>query len=173
MVVRGHRHRRLLSTYGQHLIGGLSLVAAVSQLGEALLPYLGSEFVATFPGLFSEDVATSSAALQAFVRVTTEAELRPEEVYRVLGYNGIVAPGVRQQMMTRTLDHDAVLAGLTAPVLITHGLADKVVLPTMSEHHARLMPHATASYYPGIGHTPFVEDAERFNAELLAFASTL
>ena len=162
-----------LNTYGQHLIGGLSLVAAVSRLGEDVLPYLGSEFVATFPGLFSDDVATSSAALQAFVRVSTEAELTPQELYRVLGYNSVVAPGVRRQMMNRTVSHDADLANLTAPVLITHGLADRIVLPAMSEHLARLVPHATASYYPGIGHTPFVEDVERFNAELLAFASSL
>jgi non-heme chloroperoxidase len=47
------------------------------------------------------------------------------------------------------------------------------VLPTMSEHHARLIPHAKTSYYEGVGHTPFREDPDRFNAELGAFASSL
>jgi pimeloyl-ACP methyl ester carboxylesterase len=162
-----------LQAYGEHLIGGLSLIAAVSGLGETLLPHLGSDFVATFPGLFSEDVATSSAALQTFVRITTEAEMMPADLYRVLGYNGIVAPGARRQMMNRTLSHDALLGRLTTPVLITHGLADKIVLPAMSEHLTRLMPHAKASYYRGIGHSPFIEDTARFNAELVAFASSL
>jgi pimeloyl-ACP methyl ester carboxylesterase len=43
----------------------------------------------------------------------------------------------------------------------------------MSDHEAKLIPHARASFYEGIGHSPFLEDTERFNAELLAFASSL
>ena len=62
---------------------------------------------------------------------------------------------------------------LAKPVLIAHGLDDEVVLPAMSKHHAELIPHAKTSYYEGIGHSPFLEDPERFNAELLAFASAL
>ena len=71
------------------------------------------------------------------------------------------------------VNHDEVLRQLKKPVFITHGLDDKVVLPAMSDHHANLIPHAKASYYEGIGHSPFLEDTERFNAELLAFASAL
>lgn len=41
------------------------------------------------------------------------------------------------------------------------------------EHHARLIPHAMTSWYEGIGHTPFREEPDRFNAELRAFASSL
>jgi pimeloyl-ACP methyl ester carboxylesterase len=36
-----------------------------------------------------------------------------------------------------------------------------------------LIPHAKTSYYEGIGHTPFREHPDRFNAELRAFASSL
>jgi non-heme chloroperoxidase len=43
----------------------------------------------------------------------------------------------------------------------------------MAEHHARLIPHAKASWYQGIGHTPFREDSDRFNADPRAFASSL
>lgn len=71
------------------------------------------------------------------------------------------------------VSHDDLLEQLTTPVLLTHGLDDEIVLPTMAEHHARLTPHAKTSYYQGIGHTPFREDPDRFNAELGAFASSL
>jgi non-heme chloroperoxidase len=162
-----------ISRYGDEAVGGISFVAAVSRLGEAVMPFMGPEFLATLPGLFSEDVPTSVAALQAFMRLTTSAEPAPEDWYLALGYNSVVPPQVRRAMLTRTVNHDEVLRQLTKPVFITHGLEDKVVLPAMSDYHAELIPHAKASYYEGIGHSPFVEDTERFNAELLTFASSL
>jgi non-heme chloroperoxidase len=162
-----------LKHHGEQAVGGVSLVCAVSRLGEPVMPFLGDEFLATLPGLFSDDVSASAAALQAFIRLTTNAELTPEDWYLALGYNGVVSPQVRLAMLSRTVDHDDVWKQLTKPVLITHGRLDKVVLPAMSEHQSQLIPHAKASYYEGIGHTPFAEDAGRFNAELLAFASSL
>jgi pimeloyl-ACP methyl ester carboxylesterase len=75
--------------------------------------------------------------------------------------------------LSRTLNDDDVFERLAAPVLIVHGLDDEIVLPTMSEHHASLIPHAKTSYYEGIGHSPFLEDPRRFNSELLAFSSGL
>ena len=152
-------------------MGGICFVGAVSRLGEPVMPFLGQEFLATLPGLFSDDVSTSVAALQAFLRLTTSAEPAPEDSYLALGYNSVVPPQVRRAMLSRTVNHDEVLRQLTKPVFITHGLDDNVVLPAMSDHHAELIPHAKASYYQGIGHSPFLEDTERFNAELLAFAT--
>jgi len=35
--------------------------------------------------------------------------------------------------------------------------------------HAHL-PHGRMSEYPGVGHAPFLEEPDRFNAELAAFA---
>ena len=137
------------------------------------MPFLGEDFVATLPGMFSTDVETSTTALQTFLRLTTHADPTPEDLYLALGYNTSVPPHVRQAMLSRTFHHDDLLERLTIPVLITHGLDDAIVLPTMSEHHARLIPHAKTSYYEGVGHTPFQEDPDRFNAELGAFASSL
>jgi len=159
--------------HGEEALGGICFVGAVSRLGESVMPFLGQEFLATLPGLFSDDVPTSVAALEAFIRITTSAESAPEDSYLALGYNSVVSPAVRLAMLSRTVNHDEVLRQLTKPVFIMHGLDDKVVLPAMSDHHANLIPDAKASYYEGIGHSPFLEDTERFNAELLAFASSL
>jgi pimeloyl-ACP methyl ester carboxylesterase len=159
--------------YGEEALGGICFVGAASRLGEPAMPFLGPEFIATLPGLFSDDVSTSVAALQAFIRLATKAEPAPEDSYLALGYNTVVPPPVRLAMLSRTVNHDEVLRQLTKPVFIMHGLDDKVVLPAMSDHNAELIPHAKASFYEGIGHSPFLEDTERFNAELLAFASSL
>ena len=162
-----------LRRYGDQALGGVSLVSAVCRLGEPVMPFLGPEFVAALPGMFSDEVEVSTAALEEFVAIAVSGDLTPDESYRRLGYNTVVPPHVRRALMSRTVDDDIAFAQLSRPTLISHGLADKIVLPAMSEHHARLIPHATVSYYPGVGHTPFWEEADRFNDELQAFASAI
>ena len=162
-----------LRRYGEGAIGGVHLVGATSRLGEPAMPFLGPRFLATVPGLFSTDAEESMTALQAFVRLLTFEPLDPEDSYTFLGSAAAVPPGVRQALLSRTLDYDGLLSGLGAPVLITQGLEDEVVLPTMAEHHARLMPYAQTSYYPRVGHGTFWEDPDRFNSELRAFAASL
>jgi non-heme chloroperoxidase len=138
-----------------------------------VLPFLGPEFLAVIPDLFATDVEASTAALEKFVSIATYVETTPEDFYLALGYNTDVPPHVRQGMLSRTVNHDDLLARLRLPTLILHGLEDRIVLPVMSEHHAGLIPHAKVSFLPGIGHVPFAEDANRFNSELAAFASSL
>ena len=166
-VVIGDYIRR----YGELAVGGVCLVGAVSQLGESVVPFLGAKFIATLPGLFSNEVEASTTAIQEFIHLTTNTEPTVGDFYLTFGYISVVPPAVRQALLSRTLNDDDVFERLTAPVLIAHGLDDEIVLPTMSEHHASLIPHAKTSYYEGIGHAPFLENPGRFNSELLAFSS--
>ena len=46
----------------------------------------------------------------------------------------------------------------------------RVTAPDGSRYTAASAPGARLSVYPGIGHSPFWEDAERFNRELAEFA---
>ena len=55
------------------------------------------------------------------------------------------------------------------PVRITHGRDDAVVLPHTVDKLVAEIPHATVSWFEGCGHSPFAEDAPRFNKEALAF----
>jgi pimeloyl-ACP methyl ester carboxylesterase len=162
-----------LERHGEATVGGVVLVAAVSGLGEPVLPFLGQEFVATFPGLFSSDAETSTAAIERFVDLTTTAELPAKDRYLALGYNSVVPPHVRQALLSRTISHDELLERLTVPVLLSHGLDDRIVLPSMGEHHARLIPHAKSCWYEQVGHSPFLEVPDRFNADLREFASSV
>jgi non-heme chloroperoxidase len=162
-----------LRHHGDDALGGISLVDAVSRLGEPVMPFLGAEFLATLPGLFSENVDESTAALQRFVRLCTSAAPAHEDLYLAMGYNSVVPPRVRQALLSRDVNQDDVLARIQAPVLITHGLDDRIVLPAMSGHLAGLVRHATVSWYERVGHAPFLEDPARFDAELLRFAAAL
>jgi pimeloyl-ACP methyl ester carboxylesterase len=82
----------------------------------------------------------------------------------------IVPPRIRLALVTRDLNNDDVLCGLSVPVLISQGRSDTLVLPAMGEHILRTCARATASWYEGVGHLPFLEAPDRFNSELAEFA---
>lgn len=159
--------------HGTAALGGIALVAAISRMGESVERFLGPDFARCVPGLFATDVTESMAAIETFVRLCREVEPNQEEFYRVLGYTAMVPPAVRQALLSRTVDHDDLYAGLDLPVLIVHGVEDRVITAAMSEHLETLIPNATAHYYSGIGHAPFAEAPARFNSDLLAFAAKI
>lgn len=160
-----------LAAYGDAAIGGVNLVGAVSRVGTPEgLALLGPDFLALAPGFFSTAAEESVAALDTFMRLCVAGELPPAEHYFMLGYNAIVPPHVRHGLFARRVDQREALEKVRKPVLLTHGEADEVVLIGNAREHEQLIPHATTSYWPGIGHSPFWEDTPRFNAELAAFA---
>ena len=85
----------------------------------------------------------------------------------------LVTTPVRQAIGGWSTDPEethAALKRVRVPVLVTHGRKDIVVLPSAAERTAAAIPGATLSWYDGCGHSPFQEDAPRFNRELAAFA---
>ena len=58
---------------------------------------------------------------------------------------------------------------LKLPVLVTHGAEDRNSKVGAGQYTAATIPGAKLSIYEGIGHSPFYEDAPRFNSELGAF----
>jgi pimeloyl-ACP methyl ester carboxylesterase len=163
-----------LRVYGEGLIAGLNLVGAVTNLeSESAMAVVNPAFFGLLPGLFSSDVGESACALQAFLHLCMYAEPTPADLYFFLGYNIIVPPYVRQGMLSRVAVHDDLLPRLSKPVLITHGEADAIILRGAAEQHAAALRQVRTSFYPNIGHTPFWEDAPRFNRELRAFVASL
>jgi pimeloyl-ACP methyl ester carboxylesterase len=162
-----------LSVHGEDAIAGTSWVDAVFMLGRPGRAHLGDEFVALVPGFYSTDAGESVAALSTFVRMCVHDEPEPEDVFYALGYNAVVPPHVRRGLFSRTLDHSGTLARLTTPALVTHGSQDVIVLPSSGQAIADTIPGAELSRYEGVGHSPFLEAPERFNAELAAFVDRL
>jgi non-heme chloroperoxidase len=97
----------------------------------------------------------------------------PEAMFRkAVAYNVRVPAAVRRAIggwSTDAAETVAKLAGVRVPTLITHGRADTVVLPAAAERTAEVIRHARLSWFDGCGHSPFCEDAPRFNDELAAF----
>jgi pimeloyl-ACP methyl ester carboxylesterase len=81
----------------------------------------------------------------------------------------VVQPRVRVGLMARPANRGDVLEHIRCPVLVTHGVEDRILLVALGKFTASEVPGAKLSLYEGIGHAPFWEDAPRFNRELVEF----
>jgi pimeloyl-ACP methyl ester carboxylesterase len=159
-----------LATHGDDAVSGVVLVGGITEKGTADADrFAGERFVALDPGFRSTDAEESVAALDAFVDLCVECALDDADRYRMLGYNVAVPPFVRAAMQDRTVEHEAALAEIETPVLLLHGAADPVVRPAAARKHADLFTNATLELYDAVGHSPFLQAPDRFEADLRAF----
>ena len=157
--------------YGEDAIGGMSFLGGVTKLGsEDAVTVLTSEFLSLIPGFFSTDVQESSSAMESLIRLCFTNELAEEDLYRMLGYNLIVPPYVRQAMLSRSLDNDDLLHHLRKPLLIIQGSADKIVRVRAAEEIKSAVKHATLVVMNGAGHALSTEERAKYNARLRDFA---
>jgi len=160
--------------YGENAISGIAFVDALTKLGsEAALSVLTPELLSLVPGLFATDFEESVSAVGAFLRLCFFQIPRPEDMYRMLGYNLAVPPNVRQALFSRSFDNDDLLPRIRKPVLVVHGADDAIVKASIVEQHTAGMPHAQVQIMANAGHAPFWDDSERFNACLRQFCHTL
>jgi len=81
-------------------------------------------------------------------------------------------PKVRAGLSGRPLDATEMMSKLKLPVLVTHGAEDRNARLGAGQYTASVIPGAKLSVFEGIGHSPFYEDAARFNSELAPFVRT-
>ena len=157
--------------YGERAIAGLNLVGAAVVLAPPAFDHIGPAFLENAPVAAGRDLATSIAAVRRFLEACTAEPLSAEDWSAALCWTMVVPAEVRGALISREIRADDVLAGLTIPVLVTHGLDDAIVLPSMAEHVLEVCGTAEASWYEGVGHVPFLEDPARFDRELGEFAA--
>lgn len=165
MVVADYLHR-----YGGDKIAGVFLVAPLRKIGTAeALDLLGETFLGLVPGLLSTEVDDSLAAGKEFVRLCRNDAWPAAEADQRLGAVLSVRPDVRAGMLAREQDNDAVWQAFGKPITIGYGTADQIIRPASSSQLADLTAGARAHVYEAAGHTPFLEQPDRFNADLRAF----
>jgi pimeloyl-ACP methyl ester carboxylesterase len=74
-----------------------------------------------------------------------------------------------QAMAAQTFDVEARLHQITSPTLIITASEDRVVPPRNAELLAARIPSARLDVIKGAGHLVFIEEAERFNADVIGF----
>ncbi|WP_170921029.1 alpha/beta fold hydrolase [Enhydrobacter aerosaccus] len=150
-------------------IGGINLVNAVTKLSPDLLTQTSLDYAGR---LASPDLSARTEAIARFLAACFAEMPSAEAFARMLVFNGMV-PRAVQQGVVRIGNDGLDEAFARAPrLLVTFGAKDALTRPEMSRRLLTLNPRATLSIYEQAGHTPFYEDAERFNRELGDFASS-
>jgi pimeloyl-ACP methyl ester carboxylesterase len=162
-----------LAKHGDAAVAGVNYVGWSVVVGEPTPHFVGRGFHDFHEGAISEDMPTAIAAMRGFVHACLGKPILAEDLETLIAFNCMTPRFTRYALTQRpTVDFAPVLAKLSVPVLITHGLAETVALPIAAQYALNSCPTATGSFYEGVGHAPFVEAPERFNRELAAFASS-
>ncbi|MDN3521117.1 alpha/beta fold hydrolase [Halomonas ramblicola] len=160
-----------LRAYGSSAISGVNYVGGGVKLTQASLNMLyGPGLLSYIEAATQPDLPTNIEAMRQFVRELVARPMAEVDFEYALAYNIIVPAEVRAALLMREIDSDDVLQHLAVPVLVSQGKLDQHVLPAMAEHILGVCPTAKASWYEAVAHMPFLEDPERFNTELSAFA---
>jgi pimeloyl-ACP methyl ester carboxylesterase len=155
--------------HGDGALGGIVLAGGALHLKPPTFTDLGPGLLENAQAMCLPDLGTNIAATRRFLRACTVDPLDADLWESALCWNMVVPPQIRGALIAREIDADDVLAALTVPVLVIHGLDDSIVLPSMARHVIKRCPSAAASWYEGVGHMPFVEAQDRFDSELAAF----
>ncbi len=157
-----------LVRYGSVGLAGINFVGAV---GNNDPTHFGSA-MPLIPKTTIEDLAQSIEATKAFIRGCFEKQPTAEEFETILAFNMVVPAKIRGWLRRPAPSYEQALKAVTVPTLVTHGVEDRILGVGLGKYLATTVPGAKASFYQGIGHAPFWEDAPRFNQELSEFVKS-
>ncbi|MFX1759316.1 alpha/beta fold hydrolase [Rhodococcus sp. R1101] len=169
-----------LAEHGAGAVAGLVLVGAITSIGRGEKGgRVGASMRAAIPAAMSEDPEEAVRALGSFGNALTGPveggglrEGKGAVSQALFGASLSTPPRVRAALFDRAVGNDDLLADLEVPVLLLHGDADSVVDVSAAHHAASLLRRVTTSIWEGVDHGPFVEDPDRFVAEVGEFART-
>ncbi len=160
-----------LATHGSQALAGLVPVGGIIAIGEAREPWMvGEGSPGRNPDLYTNDQEKLLSATANFVEDCTYRPLDRALYGTLVGANMLVTPLVRRALFKGTFDCRAHYEQFSKPALVLHGTQDTVVAPEVAHASAEALPNAKLSLWDETGHAPFIEHAQRFNAELSAFA---
>jgi len=167
---------RVIAAYleglGEDRVAGVALAGGILAIGEARESWMvGPASPGLDRDLYTDDVPRRLSATARFVEACTAKPLDRATYARLVGANMLCPAHVRRALFDVTVDFRPVYAALSRPGLVIHGSADTVVSPATGEAAARLMKQGRYLPYDGVGHTPFLEDPDRFAADLAAFVT--
>jgi pimeloyl-ACP methyl ester carboxylesterase len=154
-----------LMEYGDGKIGGIHFVGAFTKVTRELL---GPAALAVFK-MASQNLTEHIQSTLSFLKQCTSQTLSPDDLQIMLAYSMMVPPEICGHLLGRPAPYEDALKKITVPVLVSHGMEDRVARVAMVDYTTRVVPHAQTSIYHGAGHMPFWEDAPRFNRELTEF----
>ena len=162
--------RQYLMHYGDRRLSAINMVSC-RPIED---PSVARRDTPPFPADGASDIATQIATAIAFLRACFEIQPEARDFETMLAFNMMVSLDVRRGIAGWAVgipEAIKVLNAITVPTLVTHGTADRLIMPGAAQMTAGAIPNAKLSLYHGCGHAPFYEDAPRFNRELKAFVA--
>lgn len=163
-----------LQHHGDTAVAGVSLVGSSLTTGRHLPPAafrVREDKDAKAAGMYSDDLAENLAAVVAFIDVCFHQQPDAVTKAKAVGYNMLVPPQVRSAARLRQEDRCAVAAGISKPCLVMWGDHERLAPAEMGQQALEHFPNATGVTFANSGHSPFWEEAKKFNAELAGFAN--
>jgi pimeloyl-ACP methyl ester carboxylesterase len=153
--------------HGTRGLAGLVFVGAITEIGRGHPGgRTGPAMRSVLPEALSEDPDVAGPALRAFATGMAH-DARPSRFAGALVEDALRVPAwVRAGLFARDEGSADVLASIDVPTLVLHGASDAVVLPSVAEYTASLVPGATSTVFDRTGHLPFAERAALFDAAL-------
>ncbi|TPQ17973.1 alpha/beta fold hydrolase [Streptomyces sporangiiformans] len=161
-----------VAVHGDSALSGLLTVDASLLAGvPGAERMFGPDFVALLPELVNDDGESTVEARRKLLEVSTERPLADDTAQTLLDASLLTPPRVCAALLQRPLDRSAAAAGVTVPWLAVQGGRDRIVAPAAAEHIAAVQPAAQVRLWEGSGHSPFLEEPDLFNEQLIAFVT--
>lgn len=155
-----------LAAYDDAEIGGAVYVNAVIELNEKLI----TPHPEVYAGLASNDIETHLDALRTFLRLCFHTQPDSATMELLLTNAAMASWPMTRSIPTMTSAASEGLPKAQVPLLLLYGAKDQLVEVQPSIARAKaLNPRAQSKLYEGSGHAPFLEEAERFNQDLVNF----
>lgn len=163
-----------LAAHGDTDIAGYCLVGSSSMTGRYVAPEAAAKRSADAairaPGMYDGPLSANLADTTAFVRACFHQQPDADTLAQIVGYNMLCPQPVRRAARNRHENYAPALAALTVPALILWGQHERLAVSPMPEDTVKALPNARGLTYDHSGHSPFWEEADRFNTDLFAFA---
>ena len=155
--------------------GALSLTgrAQAPDPDNADVPPQVAEVMRSMMQMLSPNIAANLAGTSAFVDRLAAVPLPEDVMDEALIYNMMLPAYVRSAMSQNQTSYDDLAGKITVPTILIHGDADALVPFEVAVNNQPLLPNSELITYSGIGHAPFLEDPQRFNADVAEFVSEL
>lgn len=159
-----------LAAYTDAGLGGVMYVGGVVELAEGQIPAHPDEY----RDMVSDHLKTHLDGQRAFLRLCFYKQPDNDTFERLLANAALVAWPMQRAVPSMSIPLEKGLQNVRVPMLFIYGKHDVLVNPKASLARAlSVNPNIQSLIYDNSGHTPFVEEAERFNHDLHIFAKSL
>jgi len=159
-----------LAAYGDAEIAGAVYVGGVIELDPAqIVPH-----PRVYRDMVSPDLKTHLDAEREFIGLCFARQPDAATFQRLLANAALASFDMQAAVQSMTVDAAKGLGAARKPMLLIYGARDALVQAAPSLDRARqLNPRIRSTVYAASGHAPFLEEAERFNQDLAAFAASV